>query len=127
MRPVDYPRQAATACGLTSQRTLSPNPSDSTGVSLSLTKVLVDANRAQFHIRTGAHSGTLIGVFARDGEGVGSRRAMPASCQRRKSAAHPKSRWWSILITLGKRGSAKFRTHSDITATYMSPAARKFA
>jgi hypothetical protein len=32
------------------------------GVSLSLTKALVEANRAQFHIRTGAHSGTLIEV-----------------------------------------------------------------
>jgi PAS domain S-box-containing protein len=41
-------------------------PSDQTshtsGVSLSLTKALVEANRAQFHIKTGAHSGTLIEV-----------------------------------------------------------------
>jgi PAS domain S-box-containing protein len=40
-------------------------PSDQTagsGVSLSLTKALVEANRAQFQIRTGAHSGTLIEV-----------------------------------------------------------------
>jgi hypothetical protein len=29
---------------------------------LSLTKALVEANRAQFHIKTGAHSGTLIEV-----------------------------------------------------------------
>jgi PAS domain S-box-containing protein len=35
---------------------------DGSGVSLSLTKALVEANRAQFHIRTGAHSGTLIEV-----------------------------------------------------------------
>jgi signal transduction histidine kinase len=35
---------------------------DSSGVSLSLTKALVEANRAQFHIRTGSHSGTLIEV-----------------------------------------------------------------
>jgi PAS domain S-box-containing protein len=43
-----------------------PAPSDraseSAGVSLSLTKALVEANRAQFHIRTGSHSGTLIEV-----------------------------------------------------------------
>ncbi|WP_291866652.1 PAS domain-containing protein [Bradyrhizobium sp.] len=36
--------------------------SDSSGVSLSLTRALVEANRAQFHIRTGPHSGTLIEV-----------------------------------------------------------------
>ncbi|MGB9117098.1 PAS domain-containing protein [Bradyrhizobium sp.] len=35
---------------------------DGSGVSLSLTKALVEANRAQFHIRTGARSGTLIEV-----------------------------------------------------------------
>ena len=40
----------------------SDQSSDSSGVSLSLTKALVEANRAQFHIRTGAHSGTLIEV-----------------------------------------------------------------
>jgi PAS domain S-box-containing protein len=40
----------------------SDQTSDSSGVSLSLTKALVEANRAQFHIRTGAHSGTLIEV-----------------------------------------------------------------
>jgi PAS domain S-box-containing protein len=43
-----------------------PAPSDqafeSAGVSLSLTKALVEANRAQFNIRTGPHSGTLIEV-----------------------------------------------------------------
>jgi PAS domain S-box-containing protein len=43
-----------------------PPPSDqahdSSGVSLSLTKALVEANRARFHIKTGAHSGTLIEV-----------------------------------------------------------------
>jgi PAS domain S-box-containing protein len=32
------------------------------GVSLSLTKALIEANRAQFHIKTGTHSGTLIEV-----------------------------------------------------------------
>lgn len=40
-------------------------PSDQgsdSGVSLSLTKALVEANRAQFHIKTGRHSGTLIEV-----------------------------------------------------------------
>jgi PAS domain S-box-containing protein len=36
--------------------------SDGAGVSLSLTKALVEANRAQFHIRPGPHSGTLIEV-----------------------------------------------------------------
>jgi PAS domain S-box-containing protein len=35
---------------------------DVSGVSLSLTKALVEANRAQFHIKTGAHTGTLIEV-----------------------------------------------------------------
>jgi PAS domain S-box-containing protein len=40
----------------------SDQASDSSGVSLSLTKALVEANRAQFHIKTGAHSGTLIEV-----------------------------------------------------------------
>jgi PAS domain S-box-containing protein len=39
----------------------SDRASDS-GVSLSLTKALVEANRAQFHIKPGAHSGTLIEV-----------------------------------------------------------------
>ena len=36
--------------------------SESSGVSLSLTKALVEANRAKFHIKTGPHSGTLIEV-----------------------------------------------------------------
>lgn len=43
-------------------RAPSDQASDSSGVSLSLTKALVEANRAQFHIRTGPHSGTLIEV-----------------------------------------------------------------
>jgi PAS domain S-box-containing protein len=45
-------------------RTQAPSDqaSDSSGVSLSLTKALVEANRAQFHIKTGGHSGTLIEV-----------------------------------------------------------------
>jgi PAS domain S-box-containing protein len=50
-------------------RTQAPSDqaSDGSGVSLSLTKALVEANRAQFHIRTGAHSGTLIEVvFSRE-------------------------------------------------------------
>ena len=40
----------------------SDQASDGSGVSLSLTKALVEANRAQFQIKTGAHSGTLIEV-----------------------------------------------------------------
>jgi PAS domain S-box-containing protein len=36
--------------------------SDGAGASLSLTKALVEANRAQFHIKPGPHSGTLIEV-----------------------------------------------------------------
>ena len=41
--------------------------SDGAGVSLSLTKALVEANRAQFHIKTAAHSGTLVEVvFAQE-------------------------------------------------------------
>ena len=45
-------------------RTQAPSDqaSDSSGVSLSLTKALVEANRAHFHIKTGPHSGTLIEV-----------------------------------------------------------------
>ena len=42
-----------------------PAPSDQTagsGVSLSLTRALVEANRAQFHIKTGAQAGTLVEV-----------------------------------------------------------------
>jgi PAS domain S-box-containing protein len=40
--------------------------SDGSGISLSLTKALVEANRAQFQIKTAPHSGTLIEVvFAR--------------------------------------------------------------
>ncbi len=35
---------------------------ESSGVSLSLTKALVEANRAQFHLKTGARSGTLVEV-----------------------------------------------------------------
>ena len=35
---------------------------DSSGVSLSLTKALVEANRAQFNLKTAAHSGTLVEV-----------------------------------------------------------------
>jgi PAS domain S-box-containing protein len=40
----------------------SDQTSDSSGVSLSLTKALVEANRAQFQIKTGPRSGTLIEV-----------------------------------------------------------------
>ena len=47
-----------------------PAPSDQafegSGVSLSLTKALVEANRAQFQIKTGTHSGTLIEVVFPD-------------------------------------------------------------
>jgi signal transduction histidine kinase len=43
-------------------RTQAPSDRASSGVSLSLTKALVEANRAQFHIKTGPHSGTLIEV-----------------------------------------------------------------
>ena len=52
----------------------SDQASDGSGVSLSLTKALVEANRAQFHIKTGAafRHPDRSGVFARDGEGVGA-------------------------------------------------------
>ena len=47
-----------------------PAPSDQafegSGVSLSLTKALVEANRAHFQIKTGTHSGTLIEVVFAD-------------------------------------------------------------
>jgi hypothetical protein len=43
-------------------RTQAPSDRASSGVSLSLTKALVEANRAQFHIKTGPHTGTLIEV-----------------------------------------------------------------
>jgi PAS domain S-box-containing protein len=46
-------------------RTTAPSDqaSDSSGVSLSLTKALVEANRARFQIKTGGRSGTLIEVL----------------------------------------------------------------
>ncbi|WP_029581835.1 PAS domain-containing sensor histidine kinase [Bradyrhizobium sp. URHD0069] len=52
------------AAALEPFRTQAPSDqaSDSSGVSLSLIKALVEANRARFHIKTGAHSGTLIEV-----------------------------------------------------------------
>jgi signal transduction histidine kinase len=40
----------------------SDQASDSSAVNLSLTKALVEANRARFHIKTGGRSGTLIEV-----------------------------------------------------------------
>jgi len=40
----------------------SDQASDGSGVNLSLTKALVEANRAHFHIKTASHSGTLIEV-----------------------------------------------------------------
>jgi signal transduction histidine kinase len=40
----------------------SDQTADSSGVSLSLTKALVEANRAKFRIKTGGRSGTLIEV-----------------------------------------------------------------
>ena len=43
-------------------RSPSEHGSDASAVSLSLTKALVEANRAQFHIRPGPHSGTLVEV-----------------------------------------------------------------
>ncbi len=42
--------------------TVPPDQAPESGVSLSLTKALVEANRAQFNIRTGTHSGTLVEV-----------------------------------------------------------------
>ena len=52
------------AAALEPFRTPAPSDqaSDGAGVSLSLTKALVEANRAQFQIKTGARSGTLIEV-----------------------------------------------------------------
>jgi len=52
------------AAALAPFRTLPPadQADDGSPVSLSLTKALVEANRAKFHIRTGAGSGTLIEV-----------------------------------------------------------------
>jgi len=46
-------------------RTQAPSDqaAESSGVNLSLTKALVEANRAQFQIKTGAHSGTLVEVL----------------------------------------------------------------
>jgi signal transduction histidine kinase len=41
----------------------SDQSTDNSPVSLSLTKALVEANRAQFQIKTGGHSGTLIEVL----------------------------------------------------------------
>jgi len=42
--------------------TVPPDQAPESGVNLSLTKALVEANRAQFNIRTGTHSGTLVEV-----------------------------------------------------------------
>jgi PAS domain S-box-containing protein len=52
------------AAALEPFRTQSPpdQTSDNSPLSLSLTKALVEANRAQFHIKTGGRSGTLIEV-----------------------------------------------------------------
>ena len=51
------------AAALEPFRTRAPSDqSESSGVSLSLTKALVEANRAKFQIRTGGRSGTLIEV-----------------------------------------------------------------
>jgi PAS domain S-box-containing protein len=52
------------AAALEPFRTAAPSDqaSESSGVSLSLTKALVEANRAKFQIRTGGRSGTLIEV-----------------------------------------------------------------
>jgi PAS domain S-box-containing protein len=43
-------------------RGVSDQTSDASAVSLSLTKALVEANRAQFHIKPGPHTGTLVEV-----------------------------------------------------------------
>jgi PAS domain S-box-containing protein len=52
------------AAALEPFRTQAPSDqaSDGSGVNLSLTKALVEANRAHFHIKTATHSGTLIEV-----------------------------------------------------------------
>ncbi|MGY3618459.1 PAS domain-containing protein [Bradyrhizobium sp. USDA 10063] len=52
------------AAALQPFRTTAPSDqtSESSAVSLSLTKALVEANRAKFHIKTGGRSGTLIEV-----------------------------------------------------------------
>jgi PAS domain S-box-containing protein len=52
------------AAALEPFRTPAPSDqaSDNPALNLSLTKALVEANRAQFHIKTGGHSGTLIEV-----------------------------------------------------------------
>jgi signal transduction histidine kinase len=52
------------------------SPSDLAGegspVLLSLTKALVEANRAKFHLRTGTHSGTLIEVVFSPAMAIGA-------------------------------------------------------
>jgi K+-sensing histidine kinase KdpD len=52
------------AAALEPFRTQAPpdQTTDGAAVNLSLTKALVEANRAQFHIKTAPHSGTLIEV-----------------------------------------------------------------
>jgi PAS domain S-box-containing protein len=52
------------AAALEPFRTQAPSDQapDGSGVNLSLTKALVEANRAHFHIKTASHSGTLIEV-----------------------------------------------------------------
>ena len=51
------------AAALEPFRTRGPDEaSDAAAVSLSLTKALVEANRAQFNIKPGPHTGTLVEV-----------------------------------------------------------------
>jgi signal transduction histidine kinase len=54
----------AVAAALEPFRSQAPSEqaSDSSGLSLSLTKALVEANRAQFHIKAAPKSGTLMEV-----------------------------------------------------------------
>jgi signal transduction histidine kinase len=57
------------AAAMSPFRSPADQTSDSSGITLSLTKALVEANRAQFQIRTAPSSGTLIEVvFARAAE-----------------------------------------------------------
>ena len=71
----------------------SDQTSDGSGVSLSLTKALVEANRAQFHIKTGAafRHADRSGVLARGGESLNSNRTAAAE-----------------IVASDRRGAAQF-------------------
>ena len=78
----------------------SDQASDSSGVSLSLTKALVEANRAQFQIKTGRafRHPDRSGVLARDGAGVEASRV--------RKACYSAASFGALAATIARRNSA---------------------